>query len=617
MRQKILLFNTLLAMAGAAALMPALAEAPMFRGGPRLAGVFGGSTPSRLEGVRFRFDAGSPLRNAPVVANGRLFLGAADGSFYCLEAQSGTMVWKATFTSPPTSAAAVTAGMVLFTSRDNHLHALRVSDGRELWSLSLGADVGTQNYWDFYTSAPIPVAGVIYVGSGDGGVYAIDPDTPRVLWRAALGARVRSTPAVSGSTVVVGTQYGYVYGLDRRNGHRIWRFATDGVGHHFADQQNDTTSVFASPTIAGDIVAIGGRDGELYGLDLATGRKRWQTTHDGSSWILSTAAEGGVLYVGSGSAFILQAVDLATGQERWRFPTDSAVFSSLTLVGDAVVFGDLAGTLYAVDRNSGKEYWLFSMGDRMLSTPVVADGVVYATSDRGVLYGLDTSSRPAVNEIKRYVFHADPGPAGGPWFMQNMDQAIVGAFNAQRYQSVDEAALVKAMNEQIEHRVRSVVAFADNDVPAALRNGNDARCLLRRYLEAGGAAVFVSTNPVTFRYDEHGVATSVDETLAAAMLDLHYAPRPNDYGYHVSHVTTNGEHYGLHGYYVTNGAIPDDQVTEVWGQDEFGYASTWLRTYGGDHGGLLIQLAVPRNQISNITPDIDAVELALANHQVD
>lgn len=613
MRQGFLVSCVLAGVMAASAPARADEAQPMFRGGPQLTGVYGERTPRRLDGVRFQFDAGAPLRNAPIVAAGRLYVGAADGTFYALDARTGAVAWRASSAVGVTSTAAIVREQVLFTTRDNRLHALATADGREVWSVSLGEDSGN-NYWDFYNSAPIPYEGVVYVGSGDGAVYAIDPEDGHTLWRTPVGARVRSTPAVSASVIVVGTQQGYVYGLDRRSGRVRWRFATDGVRHTFEDQHNDTTSVLASATIAEGVVAIGGRDGQLYGLDLATGAKRWQTTHDGSSWILSTASADGELYVGSGSARIVQGADLRTGREHWRYATDGAVFDSISISGDALLFGDFGGALHAVDRTNGHEMWRFALGDRMFSTPVIADGVVYASSDAGVLYALNTSEGAAnTPNVHRYVLRAGPGPQGETWFPENVESAVFAAFEAQHYEAIDEAAAVRIMNEQIAQASSNVIVFGDNKLPVLLRDGYNAQSLLRRYLEAGGAVVFLSQNPAALRYDENGALAAVDESLAASMLGLQYDPRPNDSGYHISHPTERGEQWGLHDEYVTSGVMPADGVTTVLGLDEFGHASQWTRAYGADQQGLLVQLAVPRNRVTDLTPDINVIDFALAN----
>jgi outer membrane protein assembly factor BamB len=48
---------------------------------------------------QWRFYAGMPVRFAPVAANGRVYFGADDGIFYCLDAPTGSVVW--TFHAAP------------------------------------------------------------------------------------------------------------------------------------------------------------------------------------------------------------------------------------------------------------------------------------------------------------------------------------------------------------------------------------------------------------------------------------------------------------------------------------------------------------------------------------
>jgi len=43
---------------------------------------------------RWRFFAEGPIRFAPVGLNSRIYFGADDGYFYCLEAETGKVVWK-------------------------------------------------------------------------------------------------------------------------------------------------------------------------------------------------------------------------------------------------------------------------------------------------------------------------------------------------------------------------------------------------------------------------------------------------------------------------------------------------------------------------------------------
>ena len=102
---------------------------------------------------RWGFFTGGPVRFAPTIADGRLFVGSDDGWLYCLAAGDGTLLWR--FRGGPRremimgnqqmvsrwplrTGAGVNAGTVYFSagmwpSEGVHVHALRVEDGEEVW----------------------------------------------------------------------------------------------------------------------------------------------------------------------------------------------------------------------------------------------------------------------------------------------------------------------------------------------------------------------------------------------------------------------------------------------------------------------------------------------------
>jgi outer membrane protein assembly factor BamB len=586
----------------------------MFRADPALTGVYPGPTPASLRGLLFSFRAAGPIRSSPAVADGTLFFGSVDGIFYALDARTGAVRWTRPVGSSVTSSPAVTGGRVFLTTRAAILLALDVRSGATRWRLDLGRDLGGQNYWDFYTSSPTLADGKLYVGTGSGNVLAVDPANGRVLWRASLGARVRSTPAISGNYVVVGTMAGNVVALDRQTGARLWSFATEGASHDFALHNNDTTSIFSSASIAGNIVTIGARDGFLYGLDLATGRQVWRTTHDGSSWILSTANDGDSVYVGSGSAFIVQRADRSDGHENWRFATGAANFGSVIVAGDMVLFNDFNGTLYAVAKADGREAWRFSLGDRAFSTPVVADNIVYASSDEGVLVALETSPEavPADRAMRRLVYFEGPRSATAfSWFQNGVDTAILAYFKGAGYEQVDAAGLAQAMRDEIAGRRHSVLVFADNRIPATSLEGEPGNRLLRQFLDAGGNVVLLGSNAIALVTDPAtGELTGQDLSPVETTLGVHLPPRTVDWGYHVSRFNAEAERWGLSGDFVTSGTIGADQVDVVLATNEFGMSTSWVKSFGPRHG-LLLQFAIPRARNVDLTPYRLAIEHSL------
>ena len=101
------------------------------------------------------------------------------------------------------------------------------------------------------------VAGTgVYDGSG--------PEAPvRAAWRFETGDIVRSSPAVAGGTVYVGSFDNHLYAIDAETGEQQWQFETGD-------------RVRSSPAVAGGTVYVGSNDGHLYAIDAETGQQQWQ-----------------------------------------------------------------------------------------------------------------------------------------------------------------------------------------------------------------------------------------------------------------------------------------------------------------------------------------------------
>ena len=104
-------------------------------------------------------------------------------------------------------------------------------------------------------------------------------------------------------------------------------------------------------------------------------------TYDTKDVIDSSAAiVDGVVYVGGGNGDLL-ALDLASGKLRWKDTTGNLIGESSPAVGNGVVYiGDLGGLLHAVNIKDGSRLWTFQSGSEIKSSPVIAGDVVLAGS---------------------------------------------------------------------------------------------------------------------------------------------------------------------------------------------------------------------------------------------
>ncbi len=75
---------------------------------------------------------------------------------------------------------------------------------------------------------------------------------------------MRSSPALAGGKLYVGSADGTLYALDPASGREIWRFDTEGHALESGKFGFDRRTIQSSPAVADGRVFVGSRDGFLY-----------------------------------------------------------------------------------------------------------------------------------------------------------------------------------------------------------------------------------------------------------------------------------------------------------------------------------------------------------------
>ena len=548
-----------------------------FRGGAEHRGVFDGTAGDAYAGLAWRFETNGPVRSSPVVHDDLVLVGGADGNVYAIDRRTGHERWHSALKSAVNSTPAARGEVVYAATMGGTFAALSVRDGRVLWSHHFGADApfawGRES-GDVYVSSPTIAGDVVVVGSGDGSVYAFDAATGTVRWQFRTGGRVRSTPAISGDVVYAASFDGSVYAIDLGTGKQRWRFDTEGRSLESARFGYDRRSIQSSPSVVDGVVYVGSRDGHLYAIDATTGKERWKYAHDATSWsIASPAVRDNVVFDASSDALFVHALDRATGKEVWRTKTNAPVWSSAALAAGSLFFGDGGGVVHALDPRTGTERWSFQTRGNLQSSPSVADGVVYVGSADGAVYALRTGGAP----LQRAVYW-DTTLASKSRF----DRRDVRAFLVARgYALLDSAGLAGFLTARAGDRASSVVVFALDQLPTAALG---ATGLLRRYLDAGGTAVWLGDPPGIWPADEKGERSyaTLDWRAPSRTLGVdHDAAQFDRLGVNS---TPAGVDRGLRGWWTSTWAVAPQPGVISLGVDEHGLAGAWMKSYGGPPG---------------------------------
>jgi outer membrane protein assembly factor BamB/tRNA A-37 threonylcarbamoyl transferase component Bud32 len=229
---------------------------------------------------------------------------------------------------------------------------------------------------DEIRSSPAVHGGVLYIGSYDHNLYAVDVQNGKFLWKYAAEGGIGSSPCVQEGRVFFGSADRLLYAVGADTGRISWTCPTQG-------------SVWSSPQAAFDHVFFGSDDKHLYAVNIHSGRIAWKFDTDGK--VRSSPAIGNdAIYVGCEGGGVY-AVDIS-GQSRWRFRARRGITSSPALAQEMVFVGCQDSYVHALDIRSGWSVWRYRTGGAVVSSPAVSEGLLFVGSVDGYLYALDAES---------------------------------------------------------------------------------------------------------------------------------------------------------------------------------------------------------------------------------
>jgi outer membrane protein assembly factor BamB len=294
-------------------------------------------------------------------------------------------------------------------------------EGKEVWRYPAQA----VRDLTFYAAPAVSEDGMVYAGGYDGHVFALEAETGKVQWefpsadgtQATEDGRVVGSPTIAGDLLLVPTDGGTLFFLDRQTGLTLRTF--DAVGQ-----------LWSAPRVEGDTIYLASLAHAVYAIDLATAKQRWSTNLGFAVADSPTLENGAVLTAILGDALVaLRAQD---GKEMWRAPSQGWLWGSPAVVEGQAVFGDVSGNVYALNLADGKLLWQQTPGEAVTSSPVIVDGrvVVGFQSGKLIAYNLETHSvdwdKAAAGPIL-----SDPVVAGGQVIVAvTSKDALLQAFDA-------------------------------------------------------------------------------------------------------------------------------------------------------------------------------------------
>jgi outer membrane protein assembly factor BamB len=307
-------------------------------------------------------------RGSPIVPSydaTSVFFASMDHHVVAIDKRDGTVRWQSSTGNGPGGATAgfntVVANDVVAVG-DVDIYAFDRTSGALTWSFRASDNDETG------THALATDGNVIYASSYFGRVYALDSHTGIPTWVMQLPGPtgVRTTtfdPVVAGGEIFVGLWYGTtpvtggVAALDAVTGRLLWTY-------NFSPMRPDLESFCdGGAVIAGGLVIVSAGDGQIYGLDTATGALRWtapQVSNYPTGDFRALALVNGVVLASSSSGRAT-GIDVVTGAIVWTSAVSGASLSN-HVASDAQVAIFSTSELIAVDPQHGSVVWRTGVG---------------------------------------------------------------------------------------------------------------------------------------------------------------------------------------------------------------------------------------------------------------
>jgi outer membrane protein assembly factor BamB len=227
----------------------------------------------RTGGIVWKVRPGGPLRGAPTVASGAIYVMSQDNQIYSLKQTDGSTNWSQAAALEVagvfgSASPAVGQGTVVAGFSSGELNAYRYENGRMVWQDALqrtSIRTSVSSLSDIDADPVIDRGQVIAIGQG-GRMVALEINTGQRQWELNIAGI--STPWVAGDWAFVITDEGKLLCVYRQNGHIRW---INQLPEFRRPKSKKGEIDYSGPVLAGGRLIVTGSNGAIINLDPVTG----------------------------------------------------------------------------------------------------------------------------------------------------------------------------------------------------------------------------------------------------------------------------------------------------------------------------------------------------------
>ena len=394
----------------------ALADWPHFQGGNLRRGwVNDGQDDPVTGGINWTYRDGNAqiYIASPAVVGNRIYIpsvtigafGGLSGAIYCLDADTGALVWKGgpsdyrgSFASAVVEGDRLVVGEGLHATKDARAVCMDISDESNptvVWMFQVNSHI---------EGTPAIDQGRVFINAGDDGIYGLDLETGEKLWHLPGEDfnDVETAILAYEGKLYVGLGFG-------RYGQAV--IQVDGATGEVLHRIETPYPVFSPPAIHDGILYIGMGNGDFVfpaeeRVDYVLDMLRAQGLSDAELEARRPGlAPGGAVW----------AFDIETMEIIWQYDTERTILSSIAVGEHGLYFASRTGGIYHIDFD-GNLLARWNAGEPVVSSLALAQEHVYAMTSGGMLYVLDADTLNPVWDLRLgtgIMFFSSPVVARG------------------------------------------------------------------------------------------------------------------------------------------------------------------------------------------------------------
>ena len=281
-------------------------------------------------------------------------------------------------------------GAVYAANAKGEIMRLDVTNGRQAWRVNTKEII----------SGGVGIGpNLVLVGSSKGNVLAYDM-AGKFLWKAKVSSEVLSAPRFFDGYVIARTGNSHIFGLDAATGERKWVYERSMPALTLRNSAGivvDGGAVYAG-FAGGKMAAVRADNGKLI-WEATVAQPKGVTEIERIADITSLPFVDGPLVYAVAYQGRIAAIDRVNGKVVWN--RDISSFSGLTAEDSRIFVSHTLGSVYSLDYTTGRTFWRQgALANRRLTTPLSMGSLLAVGDLEGYIHFLSRDDGKFVGRIK-------------------------------------------------------------------------------------------------------------------------------------------------------------------------------------------------------------------------